>query len=237
MRTNLENPFYFVKDNIIYNIQENNSGNDECGKHYKTFDTVSVELKKGSYYYDKNGTVKIAENDGDFEVSLNTTKKESTISANKSVFPHFDVTYQYVGNDKEESVTYWLDDLIADGDKMSGGKFVNKTVHSDNGEKEMTYVEYYKNKCLDSLANDVVNGLSISRLAKNYPFLMVNTKNNPLINADTEIKLNGQKVIVISSDISCSNEEIVEYLLNKIKEYGDEKVLNIFNKSCEVNLA
>lgn len=46
MRTNLQNPFYFIKDCIIFNIQGSNTEKDECGKHYKTFDTESVELKR-----------------------------------------------------------------------------------------------------------------------------------------------------------------------------------------------
>ena len=112
MRTNLQNPFYFIKDGIIFNIQGSNTEKDECGKHYKTFDTESVELKKGTYYNDKNGNVKIAEDDGTFEVGLKTDKKPETIAANKAVFPYFDVTYHYVQSGNEETVTYWLDDLI-----------------------------------------------------------------------------------------------------------------------------
>ena len=128
MRTNLQNPFYFIKDGIIFNIQGSNTKKDECGKHYKTFDTESVELKKGTYYNDKNGNVKIAEDDGTFEVGLKTDKKPETIAANKAVFPYFDVTYRYVQSGNEETVTYWLDDLITDGDKIS----------NNNGAVELT---------------------------------------------------------------------------------------------------
>ena len=248
MRTNLQNPFYFIKDDIIFNIQGSNTEKDECGKHYKTFDTELAELKKGTYYNDKNGNVKIAEDDGTIEVGLRTDNKPETIAANKAVFPYFDVTYRYVPSNeeeavKEETVTYWLDDLIADGDKISKNNgddsvsFVNKSVHGNEGEQEIPYVKYYKNKCLDKLANDVVNGMSIEQLAKNNPFIIVNTEVNPLIMADTEIKFNGAKAIVVSSGISCTNDEIVDYLLRKIKEYGDTKVLKIFDKKCEVKLS
>lgn len=251
MRTNLQNPFYFIKDGIIFNIQGSNTEKDECGKHYKTFDTESVELKKGTYYNDKNGNVKIAEDDGTFEVGLKTDKKPETIAANKAVFPYFDVTYHYVQSGNEETVTYWLDDLITDGDKISNNngavelttrtvsnsvRFVNKIVHGTEGDYEISYVEYYKNKCLDKLANDVINGMSLEQLAKNNPLIIVNTKTNPLIKEDTEIKFNGAKAFVVSSDISCTNDEIVAYLLGKIKEYGDTKVLKIFDEKCEVKL-
>lgn len=241
MRTNLQNPFYFIKDGIIFNIQGSNTEKDECGKHYKTFDTESVELKKGTYYNDKNGNVKIAEDDGTFEVGLKTDKKPETIAANKAVFPYFDVTYHYVQSGNEETVTYWLDDLITDGDKISNNngavelttrtvsnsvRFVNKIVHGTEGDYEISYVEYYKNKCLDKLANDVINGMSLEQLAKN----------NPLIIVGSETKFNGAKAVVVSSDISCTKEEIVAYLLGKIKEYGDTKVLKIFDEKCEVKL-
>lgn len=241
MRTNLQNPFYFIKDSIIFNIKGSNTEKDECGKHYKTFDTELVELKKGTYYNDKNGNVKIAEDDGTIEVGLKTDKNPETIAANKAVFPYFDVTYRIVQSGKEETVTYWLDDLIADGDKITEDtgsvSFVNKTVHGNEVEQEIPYVNYYKNKCLDKLVNDVVNGMSIEQLAKNNPLIIVNTKVNPLIMADTEIKFNGTKAIVVSSGISCTNDEIVDYLLGKIKEYGDTKVLKIFDKKCEVKLS
>ena len=241
MRTNLQNPFYFIKDGIIFNIQGSNAEKDECGKHYKTFDTESVELKKGTYYNDKNGNVKIAEDDGTFEVALKTDKKPETIAANKAVFPYFDVTYHYVQSGNEETVTYWLDDLITDGDKITINNgtvgptrlrlpeyvsFVNKTVHGTEGDYEIPYVEYYMKKCLDKLANDVINGMSLEQLAKN----------NPLIIVGSETKFNGAKAVVVSSDISCTKEEIVAYLLGKIKEYGDTKVLKIFDEKCEVKL-
>lgn len=241
MKTNLQNPFYFIKDGIIFNIQGSNAEKDECGKHYKTFDTESVELKKGTYYNDKNGNVKIAEDDGTFEVALKTDKKRETIAANKAVFPYFDVTYHYVQSGKEETVTYWLDDLITDGDKITIKNntvgptrlrlpeyvsFVNKTVHGTEGDYEISYVEYYMKKCLDKLANDVINGMSLEQLAKN----------NPLIIVGSETKFNGAKAVVVSSDISCTNDEIVAYLLGKIKEYGDTKVLKIFDEKCEVKL-
>ena len=241
MRTNLQNPFYFIKDGIIFNIQGSNAEKDECGKHYKTFDTESVELKKGTYYNDKNGNVKIAEDDGTFEVALKTDKKPETIAANKAVFPYFDVTYHYVQSGNEETVTYWLDDLITDGDKITINNdtvgptrlrvpeyvsFVKKTVHGTEGDYEIPYVEYYMKKCLDKLANDVINGMSLEQLAKN----------NPLIIVGSETKFNGAKAVVVSSDISCTNDEIVAYLLGKIKEYGDTKVLKIFDEKCEVKL-
>lgn len=230
MRTNLQNPFYFIKDGIIFNIQGSNAEKDECGKHYKTFDTESVELKKGTYYNDKNGNVNIAEDNGTFEVALKTDKKPETIAANKAVFPYFDVTYHYVQSGNEETVTYWLDDLITDGDKITIKNdyvsFAKKTVHGTEGDYEIPYVEYYMKKCLDKLANDVINGMSLEQLAKN----------NPLIIVGSETKFNGAKAVVVSSDISCTNDEIVAYLLGKIKEYGDTKVLKIFDEKCEVKL-
>ena len=38
------------------------------------------------------------------------------------------------------------------------------------------------------------------------------------------------------TDMGYKTQEIVDYLLGKIKEYGDTKVLKIFDEKCDVKL-
>ena len=224
MRTSLKNPYYFVKDSVIFNISTTNSDEDPCGKHYKTFDTETKNLKKGTYYFDKNGNRKLTTQDGNVEVSLNTAYKAATITANKSVFPYFDVTYKYNDN-STETVTYWLDDLIEDGDKLTSNKFKNKTIHTETGDTTISYVEFYKKQCLKKLADEITEGITLENLQSNNPFLFVGAKT----------KLNGSDVTVTSSGIVASDEEISNILIEKIKTYGD-KLLEVFGKNCNVTI-
>lgn len=225
MNTILKNPYYFVKNNVIFEISTNNTKEDPCGKHYKTFDTETVELKKGRYYFDKNGNRKLAEQDGSFEVSLGTAKETETINKNKAVFPYFDITYTYEESGNTETITYWLDDLISDGDEMNGSKFQNKTIHTEDGETTLTYIEFFKQECLKHMANDVVNGLTLEALKSNNPFLFVGAKT----------KINGAKATVTATTIEATDAEIMNVVKEKIKEYGD-KVLKIFDKECEITV-
>ena len=224
MNTTLRNPYYFVKDGIIFDISTSNVQEDPCGKHYKTFDTETVSLKKGTYYLDKNGNRKLTEKDGNFEVSLKTAKETATINANKAVFPYFDVTYKYE-NGNTETITYWLDNLISDGDKMNGNKFQNKTVHEKDGDIQIPYVEFFKKQCLNKMAINASQGMTLDILKSN----------NPLLFVGTEMKINGTKAIVSASGIAATEKEVTNAVLEKIKEYGD-KILKIFEKSCTVSI-
>jgi hypothetical protein len=223
MNTSLKNPYYFIKDGVIFNILTNNSQKDPCGKHYKTFDTEIKNVKKGTTYYDKNGNIKIAEEDGNVEVSLNTMLNEATITANKSVFPFFEIKYKNK-NEDIKTIIYWLDDYISDGDKMVNNKFV-KTIHNEDEETEITFLEFYKKECLNRMLKNVLTGMSLDNVKKSNPFLFINTKT----------KINGEEVTIIESDLQVTDEEINEIFKEKIKEYGD-KILKIFNKTCLVNI-
>lgn len=224
MRTTLNNPYYFVKDGVIFNISSTNTQEDPCGKHYKTFDTKTVTLEKNNYYFDKNGNRLLTTEDGDYEVSLKTAKETATINANKAVFPYFDVTYQYESGNTE-TVTYWLDDLISDGDKMSGNKFQNKILHEKDSETTISYVEFFKQQCLKQMANNAVQGVTLDVLKANNPFIFVGV----------ETKVNGVKAIVTASSIEATDAEIMNVIKEKIKEYGDN-ILKIFDKTCEVTV-
>lgn len=155
---------------------------------------------------------------------MNTSDKAATITANKSVFPYFDVTYKYNDN-STETVTYWLDDLIEDGDKLTSNKFKNKTIHTETGDTTISYVEFYKKQCLKKLADEITEGITLENLQSNNPFLFVGAKT----------KLNGSDVTVTSSGIVASDEEISNILIEKIKTYGD-KLLEVFGKNCNVTV-
>lgn len=224
MRTTLNNPYYFIKDNIIFNISDFNTQEDPCGKHYKTFDTETRNLKKGTYYTDKNGNWKITTQDGNVQVGLKTAAKQATITANKSVFPYFDVTYQYKDG-KTETITYWLDDLITDGDKVSNGKFKNKTIHTKDTETTITYVDFYKKQCLMSMAENTIQGMTLDIIKAN----------NPLLFIGSNVKINGSEATVTASGIAATEDEITNIFKEKIEKYGND-FLKTFNRTCTVNI-
>lgn len=230
MNTTPKNLYYFVKNKVIFNISTNNLDNDPCGKLYKVFDTETKTLEKGDKYYDKNGNLKEAESDGEYEVSLGTCVDDTTITANKAIFPNFTVTYQYLSGDNKgesESVVYWLDDLISDGDIMSeGGKFEKKTIHKGETEEQIKYVDFFQKSYINRMVDDVMNGMTLEQVRNNNPFLFVNAETN----------INGCKAKVTASTIVATEEQKQNAIMEKIKEYGD-KLLEIFDKECTVTIS
>ena len=228
MRTTLKNPYYFTKDNVIFKISDSNPSEDNCGKHYKKFDTEQKQLKKGSPYFDINCNPKIAENDGAYTVAMKTAVKTATVTANKAVFPYFDVTYTYMknGTNTTETTTFWLDDLIEVGDKMTSGKFQNKTIHKGTTETTQTYVAYFKAQYIDNIVKDIINGVSFDLVKAN----------NALAFVDQETMINGNKVKITQTGIEATTEDILNAIRDKVKEYGDE-ILKIFEKTCNVTIA
>lgn len=228
--TSPRNPYYFVNSSVIFKIAYQNPDSDSCAKHYKTFDTESKELKKDQYYIDLHGDVTKAPSDGNYDVSKETADGDSAITANKAVFPWFEVGYSYnVKNKDGEEVTktgtqiYWLDNLIEDGDKMNGSKFEKKTVHASTSanEDQVLYTTYYKNLLLEEMAKDFQNGYTKTQIEKKYALFIVGQTAN----------INGIKgeVTSVTASNKITDSNIQDAIKKAIKEYGN-KLLKDYDK-------
>lgn len=122
--TILNNPYYFIKNNTLFKISYSKDGDNDCAVHKVTYETEAKQLKKGDKYRDLHGDEQKAEADGTYQVK--TKKTDDTECA--KVFPYFTVNYTKDGDTK--TVYYYLQNLITDGDTLSGNKFV-KTLHGD----------------------------------------------------------------------------------------------------------
>ena len=164
-RTKLHNPYYYVKDNVVFKISYNlDNADDSCAKHYVTFETESKTMKKGQYYTDLHGDRQKATADG----SVNVSTGELNLTECKKAFPYISFTYKVDGNDEETfTEVLWFDNAIKAGDKISSNRFV-KTIH---GETESTkdFALVYKNEVLAAIAESVTKGLSIEDAKKAHP--------------------------------------------------------------------
>ena len=181
-RTNLSNPYYYVKSNIIYKISNMcDDVDDPCIKHYVVYETENKELKKGEYYLDVNGNYVQAESAGTYAVSKGIINETEC----KKVFPYITFTYNIDGDNTDYAVLYWLDNFIKDGDQLSGVRFV-KTVH---GETESTedYAKTYKDEVIEALTNAVIKGQTNEKAKNGQPQLL-------FANAGETFTFNGKTV-------------------------------------------
>lgn len=163
-RTNLSNPYYYVKSNVIYKISNMcDDVDDSCINHHVVYETEDKELQKGEYYLDINGNYVQAESAGTYAVSKGIINEAEC----KNVFPYITFTYNIEGDTDDYVVLYWLDNFIKDGDQISDNKFV-KTVH---GETESTedYAKTYKSEVIYALTNAVIKGQTIEKAKNGQP--------------------------------------------------------------------
>ena len=115
--TTLENPFYFIKDNVLYEI---NDKQDEYnrGVHLVTYLTETKVLSKGEKYKDLHNDEQTAVSDGEYQVSTNKIDVEEC----KKVFPYHILTFED-DNNNEFDVVLWLQNFIKDGDTFQNGAF------------------------------------------------------------------------------------------------------------------
>ena len=164
-RTKLHNPYYYVKDNVVFKISYNlDNAEDTCAKHYVTFETESKTMKKGQYYTDLHGDRKKVTADG----TVNVSTGELDLTECKTAFPYITFTYKVDGNNEDTfTEVLWFDNAIKVGDKISSNRFV-KTIH---GETESTkdFALVYKDEVLAAIAESVTKGLSIEDAKKAHP--------------------------------------------------------------------
>ena len=222
----LTNPYYFVKDNVIFNISNSNNDDDICAKHYKTYDTETVELTKGQTYVDNHGDSQIATIDGEYNVSKGTDSETATVTANKGVFPYYEITYTHEG--ETHTSLFWLNHLIGVGDKTetSGKKFKNKTIHKTTGsETTMTYEAYFKTLVMKDIHDKIKGGVGKQQIIGEYAMLIVGQ----------ETLIDGVigKITNVTADVKLTETNIIDEIAKVIKEYGDKKLLE-YNKQCTV---
>lgn len=127
----LKNPYYFVEDNVIYDISDKQDA-DNCGKHLVTYKTASLNgsdkvfVKKGNKYINANGTQTVAPSDGYYPVSTG----QIDVDANKTVFPWICLNYKTDVKSPTRQEYLWLDYLIDDGDRFDGNNFVMNKKHA-----------------------------------------------------------------------------------------------------------
>lgn len=227
----LKNPYYYTKSSVIFKISSTNNDNDVCGKHYKTFDTEEKEFNKGQYYIDVHGDTKIANADGTYTASKGTDSEEATITANKAVFPYYEIGYSFEedGETKTGTILYWLDKFIEVGDKMTSSKFAKKTVHTDSGdESELEYDKYFKSLLLEDISNSVKAGKSKEQIVEEYGMFIVGS----------EVMINGLEATItsVSNNVKITENDILDVIKAVIKEYGDN-LLKSYSKTCSVTIS
>ena len=140
--TTLKNPFYFITNEVLFNINEKQD-NDECGQHLVTYkqsldkdgNPIYKTARSGTYYLDEHHN-KIL-NDSGSDISYVVYGDVVDNEKCKDIFPSFDVVYyQNTGTINYETITYYIQDLIADGDKFIDGKFVRNDIHNNNDSEE-----------------------------------------------------------------------------------------------------
>ena len=164
-RTKLHNPYYYVKDSVVFKISYNlDNAEDTCAKHYVTFETESKTMKKGQYYTDLHGDRQKATADG----SVNISTGELNLTECKKAFPYITFTYTVEGNDEDTfTEVLWFDNAIKVGDKISSNRFV-KTIHGET-ESPKDFAKAYKDEVLASIAESITKGLSIEDAKKAHP--------------------------------------------------------------------
>lgn len=230
----LKNPYYFIKNNIVYEISDKQDA-DNCGQHYVTYQVTSLDgddkvfVKNGDKYLDANGTPTIAQSDGYYPVS--TGKLD--IEANKAVFPWICVKYKENATDTEiQEAYFWLDYLIDDGDTFDGTMFI---MNSNHAPEDGSYIEYYKATVLAQIGLFYANGYTDTEIKRNFPDYMFAEEygENITENSVANITINGKKAYLVDVTTSAEDVEITiseEDMINAFYTYCNEQVVAYANR-------
>ena len=186
-RNKLNNPYYFVKDGVIFKINVTNDYKDPCGKHYVTYVTEEKQVEKGQSYINNKGDYVVAETAG--TVNVSTGRVDEATCA--TTFPYFKVT----DTDSNEYY-FWLDNFIEKGDVYKSSKF-KKTIHSGETEEEVDFAQDYVNTVKRAIATAMANGTSFNAAKGGYPSYL-------FAKANDKITVNGKEVTVKTKGITSS---------------------------------
>lgn len=229
----LKNPYYFIKDNVVYEIS-NNQDADNCGQHLVTFKTTSLDgndrvfVKEGEKYLDLHGTPTIANRSGYYRVSTG----QIDVDANKLVFPWICIEYKVNKDDAETTQEYlWLDYLIEDGDTFDGTKFV---MNEDHAPENGSYVAFYKESILKQIGLYYANGYSDNDIERSFPDYLFAEQYGEDIpsNSKPNVTIDNKKVYLVgittSENVSLTVTE--EEMLSAFYEYCNTQVIAYANR-------
>lgn len=173
--TRLNNPYYFIKNNIVFKISYSMDNDKDCAQHKVTYVTEAKQLKKGDTYRDLHDDAKKAESNGTYQVKTNTQNNAQCAT----VFPYFTVNYTKSGDTK--TVYYWLQDMINDGDTVTNGKFVKnmngEEIPSGSTLNGYTYTLY--KQLQEEIKEYVKNDNTLAQIKTKFPHWCFK---NPLVN-------------------------------------------------------
>lgn len=204
--TTLENPFYFIKDNVLYEI---NDKQDEYnrGVHLVTYLTETKVLSKGEKYKDLHNDEQTAVSDGEYQVSTNKIDVEEC----KKVFPYHILTFED-DNNNEFDVIIWLQNFIKDGDTLKNGAFDTSYATS----YDACFVLYFSKEIESLLERD----MTINQILNKIPYYVFNPNGliQEKITIDTE---DGRKKVTYKScshGFTVSIVNIKQWILNVVTD-------------------
>lgn len=216
-RTNLRNPYYYVKSDVIFKISDKKTDmDDSCAQHYVTYVTEKKAVNAGDVYVNLHGDKVKASANGNVDVSTGEIKVGGNDGCDK-VFPHFKIT-----DSENNDYYYWLDEFISDGDVVVDGYF-KKTVHGDT-EGVIDFSTYYLNGVKMKIANGMVKGDKFNKLKSSYPAYL-------FADAGDEINVNG-KVVTVAS-VTASDSEVSDFPLISESVLEDTVIQLVNEKTIE----
>lgn len=217
-KSTLKDLYYFVNDSVVYDIKQTND-DDNCGIYVVEYKTEEKEVKKGDIYLDHNHNKVTAEEDATVQAGTN----ELNDVLDYTIFPSFFVTYTEKTEGAEPKTKYyWLQDMIKDGDKYSGGKFTINTAHGES------YMKVFEDSIKADIDRYVEKGYTYETIKSVMPYYVFAEDGD-------EVNINGQTVVfnsVTGLDLDIDeeyvqeriyaiiNEKTVKYANGLLKEHG-----------------
>ena len=217
----LNNPYYFISNNTIFEISFNKNGDGDCAKHKVTYETEDKFLKMGTKYCDKHGDWMVAENDGMY--SVKTDKLNEPVC--KVTFPHFTVTYVNEDDAATLKVTYWLQNMIQDGDSVENEGIVESpfimNVHS--ATEYTDYLTCFKYNFVEEIKRLLTKGYTIDEIKKRVPHYCFETYDYKTQGYTYMGEVEGFDPITDEEleqmAIDAVNENVIAYANSQLKKY------------------